>query len=115
MGGGAVRADFAPYFLGVILVLAGLTALCLVRAILGPKLADRIMAVNMTGTMTIAMIGLFSVLLGEPALLDVALIYAVISFVAVIVLTKIYIGIYREKKHRMEQDRQGRSGEEDGQ
>lgn len=109
-----MRTDFAPFFLGSILVLAVLTVFCLIRAIRGPKLADRIMAVNMIGAMTIAMIGLFSVLLEEPALLDVALIYAVISFVAVIVLSKIYIGIYREKKHRMERDGAARSGEEEG-
>ena len=93
-----MKAPYAPFFLGVLVVLAALTVACLVRAILGPKLADRIMAVNMIGTMTIAMICILAVLLGEPSLLDVALIYAVISFVSVIVLAKIYIGIYREKK-----------------
>lgn len=95
-----MRTDYAPFFLGVLIALALLTVACLVRAILGPKLADRIMAVNMIGTMTIAMICILAVLLDEPSLMDVALIYAVISFVAVIVLTKIYIGIYREKKNR---------------
>ena len=107
-----MRTEFAPFFLGVLVVLALLTVACLVRAILGPKLADRIMAVNMIGTMTIAMICVLSVLLDEPSLLDVALIYAVISFVAVIVLTKIYIGIYREKKSR--QDVLPRPEQEDG-
>ena len=87
------------FCLGAIIVAAALTLLCLVRAIRGPKLADRIMAVNMIGTMTIVIIILLSILLGEGMILDVALIYAVISFVAVIVLTQIYIGIYREKKH----------------
>ena len=94
-----MTTDFAPFFLAGVLALAVLTVFCLIRAILGPKLADRIMAVNMIGTMTIAMIALLSVLLNESFILDVALIYAVISFVAVIVLTKIYIGIYRERKH----------------
>ncbi len=104
-----MRADFSPFFMGCLLALAVLTLLCLIRAILGPRLADRIMAVNMIGTMTIAMIALLSVLLGESSILDVALIYSVISFVAVIVLTKIYIGIYRERKHRL-----GGDGKEEG-
>lgn len=98
-----MRTDFSPFFLGCLGVLALLTVACLIRAIRGPKLADRIMAVNMIGTMTIAMIAILSVLLDEPSLLDAALIYAVISFVAVIVLAKIYIGIYREKKHVLAQ------------
>ncbi len=108
-----MRADFAPFFLGALLVLAVLTVLCLIRAILGPKLADRIMAVNMIGTLTIAMIALLAVLLDEPGLLDVALTYAVISFVAVIVLTKIYIGVYREKKHRARRGRSPAAGEKE--
>ena len=102
----------APFYTGCLLVLAVLTVLCLVRAIRGPKLADRIMAVNMIGTMTIAMIAILAVLLDEPSLLDVALIYAVISFVAVIVLTKIYIGIYREKKHLFARRRAEREKED---
>ncbi len=101
-----MRTDLAPFFVGCLVVLAALTVLCLIRAILGPKLADRIMAVNMIGTMTIAMIAILSVLLDEPSLLDVALTYAVISFVAVIVLAKIYIGIYREKKALAQQRRE---------
>jgi multicomponent Na+:H+ antiporter subunit F len=42
-------------------------------------------------------IALFSVLLDAAYLLDVCLIYAMISFTAVIVLTKIYTGVYREE------------------
>lgn len=95
----------AAFFMGCLLVLGALAMLCLVRAIRGPKLADRIMAVNMIGTMTIAMIAILAAMLDEPVLLDVALVYAVISFVSVIVLTRIYIGIYREKKHLFAQRR----------
>ncbi len=86
------------FFLICIIVIAVMAILCLVRAIIGPKLADRIMAVNMIGTLTIAIIILLSVLLNESMMLDVALVYAVISFVAVMVLTQIYIGIFREKR-----------------
>ena len=107
-----MRTDFGPFFLGSLLVLAVLIVLCLIRAILGPKLADRIMAVNMIGTMTIAMIVILAVLLDESSVLDIAIIYAVISFASVIVLTKIYIGIHREKKHRQEEQRRQAAQEE---
>ena len=93
------------FFIVCLIALAALTVLCLIRAIAGPRLADRIMAVNMIGTMTIAMILILSALLDEPALVDAAVIYAVISFVSVIVLAKIYIGVYREKKASWEQRR----------
>ena len=90
--------NYGPFFFVCIFILVVLTIFCLIRAILGPKLADRIMAVNMIGTMTIAMIVLLSVWMDEVAILDIALIYAVISFISVIVLAKIYVGIYRERK-----------------
>ncbi len=93
-----MRINFGMFFLICIIVIAVLAILCLNRAIIGPKLADRIMAVNMMGTLTIAVIILMSVLLDESMMLDVALVYAVISFVAVMVLTQIYIGIFREKR-----------------
>ncbi len=100
-----MRSDFGVFFLICIIVIAILALLCLVRAIIGPKLADRIMAVNMIGTMTISIIMILSVLFSESMMLDVALIYVVISFVAVIVLAQIYIGIYREKRYLRQKEK----------
>lgn len=77
--------------------IAFLIVLCLIRCVGGPRIADRIVAVNSIGTMTIIIIAILSVLLEEAYLLDVCLIYAMLSFVAVIVLTKIYTGVYREE------------------
>lgn len=91
--------------IGVIICLAVLIVACLIRSVLGPRVTDRIVAVNSIGTMTITIIAIFSVLLEEAYLLDVCLIYAMISFVAVIVLTKIYTGVYREE-HREEQKKE---------
>ena len=90
--------DFRPFSLVCIFILVVLSFACLIRAILGPKIADRIVAVNMIGTMTMAIIALLAVYLDEVNILDICLIYAVISFVSVIVLTKIYIGLYNERK-----------------
>ena len=39
-----------------------------------------------------------AIMLGEGYLVDICIIYAMISFLAVIVLTKVYMGVYREKK-----------------
>ena len=80
-------------------VLAALCILSLVRCIRGPRISDRVLAVNMMGTLTIAMVAVLTVLLGEGYLADVALVYAMISFLSVIVLCKVYTGIYREHKH----------------
>ena len=85
-------------FVGILIVLAVLVVLCLVRAIIGPRIADRIVAVNMMGTMVMVILGILAIILEEGYLVDICIIYAMISFLAVIVLTKVYMGVYRERK-----------------
>lgn len=80
------------------IILAIMLVLCLIRAIKGPRVADRIIAVNMMGTIVIVIIAILAYILQETYLIDICLLYAMISFLAVIVLTKIYTGVYREKK-----------------
>ena len=62
-----------------------------IRSIVGPRSTDRIMSVNMLGTMTICSIAVLSVLLDEGYLADVALIYAMISFVAVLMMASMFV------------------------
>ena len=112
MGRGIESLDkaYSILFAGVLIVLALLVILCLIRAIIGPRIADRIVAVNMMGTMVNVMIAILSLLLGEGYLADICIIYAMISFLAVIVLTKVYMGVYMEKKQKSAQEQD--SGEE---
>ena len=82
-----------------------LIMLCvLIRAVKGPEIVDRIVAVNMLGTLTIMIICILSLWLSEGYLLDVAILYALISFLAVIILTRIYLGVYHERMKRREQE-----------
>ena len=70
---------------------------CLIRAILGPSTADRLIAVNMTGTQVICLICILAARSGEYGFADVAVIYAMLSFLAVAVLTKILSGRGQKK------------------
>ena len=75
-------------------ILAGFSLLIfamLVRAVKGPRITDRILSINMIGTMVISCIAISANLLGEAYLLDVALIYALVSFVSVLIFARIYI------------------------
>lgn len=83
-------------------VLAAMVLLCLWRAIRGPRIADRIVAINMIGTMTIVMICVLGLMLGEGYLADVGIVYAAISFLAVVVLCKVYMGVALAKKDEEE-------------
>lgn len=89
---------YQMFFTVVLIFLAVMVVLCLIRAIIGPRIADRIVSVNMMGTMVMVIIAVLALMLEEGYLADICLIYAMISFLAVIVLTKVYMGVYLEKK-----------------
>lgn len=76
---------------GVLIVLILLIGAMVIRSIIGPRSTDRIMSVNMLGTMTICSIAVLSVLLDEGYLADVAMIYAMISFVAVLMMASMFV------------------------
>ena len=84
------RAYTIMYTVALVLVALALIA-ALIRAIRGPRTADRVVGINMAGTLTIISVLLLSRLLKQDWLLDVALIYAMISFIAVVVLTRIFV------------------------
>ena len=97
-------------YITMLILLSFMLLACLIRAVRGPLIADRLMAVNMMGTMV--MIAVLALMLNEGYLVDICLIYAMISFLAVVVLSKVYIGIY-EEKHRKEKDPKNNGVKED--
>lgn len=104
MGKGIPGLDQAYHvlFVAALIFLAVMVVLCLIRAIIGPRIADRIVSINMMGTMVMVIIGILTVMLQEGYLADICIIYAMISFLAVIVLTKVYMGVYQERKQKEE-------------
>ncbi len=95
---------FHVFLIICMIILAICMIACLIRAIIGPRISDRIVAINMIGTMTIIMITIVSLLLHEGYLVDVAMIYAMLSFLAVVVLTKVYMGVYVEKQAKEQKE-----------
>ena len=81
------------------IVLAIALLFCLFRAILGPRFTDRLIAVNLIGTKVIILICVVALYIHESYVIDVALIYALISFLAVVVLTNVYKTAYNRAKH----------------
>lgn len=103
----AIIQSYETVFTVMLVILAILFLLCLIRAVIGPRVADRIMATNMMGTMVVVAIGILAVMKREGYLVDVAMIYAMISFLAVIIISKIYTGVYLEKREKEEKDHEG--------
>ena len=70
-------------------ILAAGSLACLVRAVIGPTSADRLIAATMTGTQVICMVCIHAARTGEFAFTDVALIFAMFSFLAAAVFVRI--------------------------
>lgn len=62
--------------------------LALARAIAGPTVFDRILALNMFGTKTVLLIAVVSFLIGRPSFIDLALVYALMNFIGVIAVLR---------------------------
>ena len=92
-------------------VLALLILATLVRAVLGPRFTDRIVAVNVISTLVIAELMLLSVWLREDFLVDIALVFALLSFLAVVVASRLVI--IRQRKRREDQRKKGRDNGHD--
>lgn len=75
-------------FIATAIILAAATFLCLYRAIVGPSDADRIVSINIIGTKTVVIISLISLVFRQEFFLDVALVYALISFIATVGIAK---------------------------
>ena len=81
-----MESAYRVLFLCVLFVLGIGILFALIRAIRGPRMADRIVGINMIGTLSLLAIAVLAILLHMNWLLDVSLIYGLISFLAVAVL-----------------------------
>lgn len=90
---------FTNGFLTVcLIILAIMILICMIRAVIGPRVGDRVVCVNMMGTMVMVIIGILAIKMKEGYLADICVLYAMISFLAVVVLCKVYVGVYLQRK-----------------
>ena len=70
----------------IVIVLAAI--LVLYRAFKGPRIYDRVLAVNVIGTKTVVLLALTGFAYERPHFLDIALVYALMNFIATIAFLK---------------------------
>lgn len=92
--------QFLDFFLMACCAVLGVAIIfCMIRAIRGPRFADRVMSINMIGTMIIAIMAILSVRLDADYLIDISIAYALLSFIAVVVLTRLVM-LRRSRKEK---------------
>ena len=82
----------------MLIVLAVVVFGYFIRTVLGPHFSDRIVAVNSISTVVMIFISFIAVMLGENYIVDIALIYAVLGFVTVIILCKSYLRSHKKDR-----------------
>lgn len=92
-------------FLAAGLVLLLLMLLCLVRAVGGPTVLDRILGGNMIGTKTTVLLLLIGLLYNNVGMfVDIAIAYALLNFIATLGATKYFL---RRKAVHLEDESEG--------
>lgn len=74
--------------LGAALGILATMCMALLRALLGPSVYDRILALNMFSTKTVLLIAVAGFLSGRPEWLDLALLYVLISFIGLLAVLR---------------------------
>ena len=77
-------------YLVVSLAILVTMVLALVRALRGPTVYDRVLAVNMFGTKTVLLLSVIAFLFGRPDFLDLALAYALINLVGILAVLEFF-------------------------
>ena len=75
--------------IAMLAVLAAM-AITLVRALRGPTVYDRVLAVNSFGTLTVVVLALHGFLTERPEFLDIAMLYALINFIGTVAVLKFF-------------------------
>lgn len=79
-------------YYAVTVALLATMILALTRAVLGPTVYDRVLAVNMFGTKTVLLVAVIAFLTGRPDLIDLALAYALINFIGILAVLEFFRG-----------------------
>lgn len=77
-------------FITCIIAILVSMALVLIRCLVGPTVYDRILAVNAFGTHTVVAIAVLGYITDAMYFLDIAVIYALINFIATIALLRYF-------------------------
>ena len=89
----------------VTLVVLALCVLAVLIYIIRSRLTvDRIIGINLIGTIVSIIICVLTRMFNEGYLADIAIIYVVMSFIAVMMLCRIYINLYNRRKEEQHYD-----------
>ena len=64
--------------------------LAMVRAIIGPTMFDRVLAVNSTATLAVLSLALIGFVVGRPEFLDIAILYTLLNLIGTLAVLRYF-------------------------
>jgi multicomponent Na+:H+ antiporter subunit F len=92
-----IESAYRILYISVLVCLAVAIIAQLIRSITGKLTIDRFIGVNMITTTTVLAMGVLTMLLGESYLPDIMIVYVVLSFLALMILCRLYINLHGKK------------------
>lgn len=87
-----------PIYIAATIALFVTMGMALVRALAGPTVYDRVLAVNMFGTKTVLLLAIVAWFSERPDFLDLALAYALINFIGVLAVLEFFQSSMRRRR-----------------
>ena len=91
--------------LAAMFALAIMMLLTLIISIIGPRFTDRLIMVSAINTEVNSFMCILMVYLGKGYIIDIALVYGMIGFLAIVILAKLKLKQYLEEHNTTVQDR----------
>ena len=88
---GANTLTLETALLGAAAITVVFAVALLYRVAKGPTMEDRVIAINGVGTNTVVVLALLAVGLDQPGFLDIAIVYALLNFLASIAISKFIV------------------------
>ena len=92
-------------YIAVLIILGLASLVAMIRSITGKTIINRFIGINILTTLVAIIICVLALFLDEGYLPDIAIVYAMLSCIAVMLLNKIYINLFRKSGNKKEDDR----------
>lgn len=93
-----IEQAYSYLYIAVCICLGVAVIATLIRSITAKTIIGRFIGINMLTTIVLIVICILTLFFKESYLPDIALIYALLSCIAVILLSKIYINLFKKDK-----------------
>lgn len=99
-----LQAAYSTLYIAVLIILGIASLVAMIRSIIGKTIINRFIGINILTTLVAIIICVLTLFLDESYLPDIAVVYAMLSCIAVMLLNKLYINLFRKSSSKREGD-----------